>query len=194
MRQALRGDLAEIVDIWTEAFAADPYFRWIAPDDETYATFGPAWMTFVAELVFERGHTALDADAGFAVAWVPPDLALVQPDDFVRGRAIMAEAAGDQRADDAVATILLARGQVLEEPHWTLQYIGGRDRARGAGVGAAAVRPWLDACDRDGLPCALISSNPRNLTFYERLGFAVTGEVPTPDGAATLRPMVRSAR
>lgn len=36
----------------------------------------------------------------------------------------------------------------------------------------------------------------RNLPFYfyERLGFTVDAEVPTPDGAATMRPMHRPAR
>ena len=52
----------------------------------------------------------------------------------------------------------------------------------------------LDVCDTEGLPCVLVSTNPRNLPFYERLGFQVDGEVPTPDGAAVMRPMHRAPR
>jgi hypothetical protein len=49
----------------------------------------------------------------------------------------------------------------------------------------------LAVCDDEGLPCLLVSTNPRNLSFYERLGFRVDGEVATPDGAAVMRPMHR---
>ena len=193
LRHALGADLPAIADLWVDAFAGDPYLRWIEPDDARWADFGRAWMTFIVELTFERGHTYLDGGADVAVAWIPPDLSLVRPDDVTRGRAIIAAAAGEARADDAVATILAARSRALEEPHWTLQYLGVRSGRRGTGLGLAAVTPMLEVCDADGVPCGLVSTNPRNLTFYERLGFQAYAEVTTPDGAATLRPMHRAA-
>jgi hypothetical protein len=58
-------------------------------------------------------------------------------------------------------------------------------------LGAAAVAPGLRTCDEEGLPCGLLSSNTRRLSFYERLGFRIDAEVATPDGAVTLRPMHR---
>jgi hypothetical protein len=48
-------------------------------------------------------------------------------------------------------------------------------------------------CDHVGMPCSLVSSNGRNVRFYERFGFRVAAEAPTPHGAATLRPMHRAA-
>ena len=66
-----------------------------------------------------------------------------------------------------------------------------RTAVRGNGVGAAAVKPMLQRCDEDGLPCGLVSTYPRNVSFYERLGFASVAEVYAPDGTATLRPMQR---
>ena len=59
--------------------------------------------------------------------------------------------------------------------------------------GAAVVAPLLAVCDSEGLPCGLTSTNPRNVPFYERFGFRVAAEVPTPDGAAVLQPMQRPA-
>jgi hypothetical protein len=38
-----------------------------------------------------------------------------------------------------------------------------------------------------------VSTNPRNLSFYERHGFRLVAEVSTPDEGAILRPMVRAA-
>lgn len=192
IRHALRQDLGTIGELWVDAFSTDPYLRWIQPDDQEWPAFGGAWMTFIAELVFERGHTYLADPADVAVAWVPPDLALVGPADVERGRSIIAEHAGETRADQALATIMAARGRALEEPHWTLQYIGVRTARQGAGLGAAAVAPILAVCDVERMPCGLVSTNPRNVPFYERLGFGVDAELATPDGAATLRPMHRA--
>lgn len=148
-------------------------------------------MTFIAELAFERGHTYLDEAVDVAVAWIPPDLSLVGPDDVVRGRGIIAEHAGEARADEAVATIMAGRAHALDVPHWTLQYLGVRPGRQGAGLGSSAVAPMLRVCDDEGLPCVLVSTNPHNLPFYERLGFRIDGEVATPDGAAVMRPMHR---
>ena len=152
LRHAVRADLPLVTDIWVDAFAADPYLRWIQPDDQRWPAFGTAWMWFIAELVFERGHTYLTGDGSAAVAWIPPDLSLVGPDDLARGRAILADHAGDARADEAVATIMEARGHALDEPHGTLQYLGVRSGRQGHGLGAAMVAPILQICDRDGMP------------------------------------------
>lgn len=192
MRQALRADLPSIAELWVDAFAGDPYLRWIQPDDAGWPAFGRAWMTFIVELAFERGHTYLADPVDVAMAWIPPDLSLVGADDIARGRSIMAEHAGEARADAAVATIMEARGHVTEEPHWTLQYVGVRSDRHGRGLGAAAIGSRLEVCDRESLPCGLVSTSPRNLSFYERHGFRVVAEAATPDGAATLRPMHRA--
>jgi GNAT superfamily N-acetyltransferase len=193
LRHALRRDLEAIVDLWVDAFAADPFLRWIQPDDQRWPAFGNAWMRFIADLVFERGHTYVADPADAAIAWVPPDIALVGPDDFARGRSIIAANAGDARADEALTTIIAARGHALEGPHWTLQYIGIRPGRQATGLGAAAAAPILSVCDHEALPCGLTSSNLRNVAFYERLGFHVVAEVQTPDGQAVMRPMHRPA-
>lgn len=194
LRHALRRDLGAIAELWTDAFTDDPYLRWIQPDDAGWPAFGSAWMTFIADLAFERGHTYVADPIDVAVAWVPPDLSLVGPADIERGRAIIADHAGEARADEALSTIMAARSHAIDGPSWTLQYIGVRPGRRGAGLGGAAVAPILEVCDAEAMPCGLVSTNPRNLSFYGRLGFRVAAEVPTPDGAAVMRPMHRPAR
>ena len=190
LRHALRRDLPLVVDIWVDAFTGDPFLGWMAGGEAGWPAFAPQWMRFISDLTFERGHTYVAGDRA-AVSWIPPDLAFAGPDDIARGRAIIESVAGEERAGAALETIMAARAHELDEPHWVLQYIGVRSSARGGGLGAEIVAPGLGLADRDGLPTALISSNPRNVSFYERLGFAVEAEVPTPDGSATLRPMVR---
>jgi GNAT superfamily N-acetyltransferase len=191
LRHALRVDIDVVVDVWVDAFVHDPYFRWIAPSDDVYVAFAHDWLSFIANLAFEQGHTYVDHTGQVATAWIPPDLSLVGPDDIDRARGIMAAHAGEQRAGQALATIVAARAHGMDEPHWTLQYIGARAASQGQGLGAAAVAPLLERCDADGLPCGLVSTNTRNVSFYERIGFVTVAEVPTPDHVAVLRPMHR---
>jgi ribosomal protein S18 acetylase RimI-like enzyme len=193
LRQALRADVPTIIDIWTDAFVGDPYLRWVQPEDERWPAFAHDWFGFIIGLAFERGHTYVDDGGGAAVAWVPPDVTFVTSDDFARGVEILTRHGGAERADAAAQTIAAARAHGLDEPHWTLQYIGVRSAAQGAGLGAAITTPMLERCTREGLQCSLVSSNAANVPFYRRLGFEVVAEVETPDGAACLRPMVRPA-
>ena len=191
-RQAVRADLDAITDAWIDAFSGDPFLRWMGDaDDTSWPAFGRAWLSFIAGMCFERGHMIVTEPAGAAVAWIPPDLSMMGPGDMDRGAAIIAEHAGEARRDEAVTTMMAAGSHSSPEAHWTLQYIGVGSALQGQGAGAALVEPYLLRCDEDGLPCGLVSSNPRNVPFYERFGFTVTAEVPNPDGSATLRPMLR---
>ena len=191
-RQAVRADLDTIADVWVDAFSGDPFLRWMGDaDDASWPAFGRAWLSYIAGMCFERGHMIVTEPVGAAVAWIPPDLSMIGPGDLNRGAAIIAEHAGQARRDEAVTTIMAAGSHSSPEPHWTLQYIGVGSTLQGQGVGAALVEPYLRRCDEDGLPCGLVSSNPRNVPFYERFGFTVRAEVQNPDGSATLRPMLR---
>ncbi len=57
LRHALRADLPAIAELWVDAFAGDPFLRWIEPDDSRWPAFARPWMLLVAERAFERGHT-----------------------------------------------------------------------------------------------------------------------------------------
>lgn len=194
LRHARRVDIPSIADVWVDAFTADPFFRWIQPDDVTWPAFGREWMTFIAELCFERGHTFIAEPLDLAIAWIPPDVAFVDAEGIQRGRGIIERHAGAAIADQALAGIMEARGHTGEESHWTLQYVGVRGGAQGKGLGAQASALGLANVDNDGLGCELISTNARNIPFYESLGFNVVAEVPMGDASAVMRPMRRSAR
>jgi len=52
----------------------------------------------------------------------------------------------------------------------------------------------LGRVDREGMPAYLETSKERNIAFYARHGFAVTGEVSAPAGGPTLWLMWREPR
>jgi hypothetical protein len=51
----------------------------------------------------------------------------------------------------------------------------------------------LVRCDEAGLGAYLESSKPENVPYYQRFGFAVTGQIDLPDGPP-LWPMWRAPR
>ena len=64
----------------------------------------------------------------------------------------------------------------------------------GSGIGRSLVEPVLQRADRDGVPAYLESSKERNIAFYARHGFEVTGQIHTPRGGPTLWLMWREPR
>jgi ribosomal protein S18 acetylase RimI-like enzyme len=77
------------------------------------------------------------------------------------------------------------------EPHWYLATLGTAVEQQGKGVGGALMRPVLEHCDAEGLPCYLESSKERNVPFYRRHGFEVVQEVPLPGGGPRIWTMWR---
>ena len=78
-------------------------------------------------------------------------------------------------------------------PHWYLPMIGVDPAHQGSGLGSALMTETLKAVDRDGLIAYLESSNPKNVSLYERHGFEVIGEIQS-GNSPVVRPMLRRAR
>lgn len=54
---------------------------------------------------------------------------------------------------------------------WYLSIIGIDPEAQGQGTGARLLKPTLSEADAAGAACYLETFSPRNIRFYERLGF-----------------------
>ena len=52
----------------------------------------------------------------------------------------------------------------------------------------------LETCDAEGIPAFLESSKERNISYYERFGFEVTGEERLPKGGPPFWTMWREPR
>jgi ribosomal protein S18 acetylase RimI-like enzyme len=106
--------------------------------------------------------------------------------------ALLRSQLGD-RAGEALAALGASAGSAPEVPHFACVYVAVLPAARGRGVGESLMRRTLEACDTDGFGAHLVSTNKRNLSFYRRLGFELTGELPVAGGAVTFRPMWRES-
>jgi ribosomal protein S18 acetylase RimI-like enzyme len=80
-----------------------------------------------------------------------------------------------------------------EEPHWYLSIVGVDAAHQGKGLGARLLEEPLARCHEEGLMAYLESTNPANISLYERHGFRVTTEIHSGD-APPIFPMLRPAR
>lgn len=165
------GEEQRAIDVLVTAFNADPVIRWMYPDATSYLARFQAFLRALGGKAF-TSHTVWRLGDFEAVAlWFPPH---VEPD----GDAVIAEVT--QSVTQGQHKDLFA---VLEQmdaghptfPHWYLPWFGVESARQGKGIGGELMRNCLGVVDQDHLPAYLESPNPRNITFYERHGFEVTG-------------------
>jgi GNAT superfamily N-acetyltransferase len=189
IKKALASDEEGVIGVLTLAFGVDPMARWSLPDPARYLATFPSLAKAFGGNAFEKG-TAYIAD-GFtgAALWLPPG---IESDEESLKRLFEENTADDIKED--MQGIFEQMGKFHPtEPHWYLPMIGVDPACQGAGIGSALMIEALKAVDRDGVIAYLESSNPRNVSLYQRHGFEVIGEIRS-GGSPVLRPMLRRAR
>lgn len=171
------------------SFAADPMMRWMVPETSDYIVTMPEIFQAFAGKAIESG-SAYVSERGHAVAlWLPPGA----ESDSDRMSAALQRVVPVERREDISAIFTEMNGyHPNDQPCWYLPLIGVDPATAHQGLGSALMRHALQVCDEAELPAYLDSSNPRNIPFYERLGFRVTGEIQH-GTSPVIYPMLRNA-
>ena len=189
VKTAAAADEAAAIDALVLAFAADPVVRWTWGDPSVYLAHFPGFARAFGGRAFAHGGADyVDGYAGTAL-WLPPD---VHPDEEALN-GIFARSVPEAIRKDAAAVMEQMGRYHPREPHWYLPLIGVDPCYQGKGFGAALMRHALSRCDREGRLAYLESTNPRNITLYERHGFERLGTVQV-GSAPPLVPMLRRPR
>jgi len=188
VRVATQEDVPALCDALARSFWDDPIAAWSLPSDRRR----PRQLE---RFYRERLRTLLKEEMVFcddrrlgAALWAPHD----------RYRAPMGEVARmrlfTRRSPAFLVGVTRMEARHPEEPHYYLNILGVSPEAQGEGLGSELLRPMLERCDREGVPAYLESSKERNLAFYGRHGFRVTGEMRFPLGGPPLWFMWRDPR
>lgn len=182
----------QVAGVLGAAFADDPLLVWLLADVEVTerAERGVAWWRFMITHLPRGSEVHVTGDGSAAACWHPPGAESLPAAVVADFRAMVAELTGE-RAPLVLASLGRIARRAPREPHWHLAAVGVDPDHQGRGVGAGLLAAMLDRCDRRQIPAYLESSNPRNVGFYERLGFRATGEVSTVDERVTLTLMWR---
>ncbi len=189
IRAAADSDQEDLIAVLTLAFSTDPMARWSFADPAKYLEIFPTLAKAFGGEAFAKG-TAYFAD-GYAGAalWLPPGIG---PDEETM-IGLVEKTAPEEIKNDMFSVFEQMDKFHPKEPHWYLPMIGVDPSQQGNGVGSGLMKHALEVCDRDHLIAYLESSNPRNISLYERHGFEVIGEIQS-GSSPVLRPMLRKAR
>ena len=164
-------DRQRAVDVLVTAFAADPVIRWFYPEAHGYLTHFPSFLTAFGGKAFDADTVWSLGEFSAVALWFPPH---VEPDgDAVV--AVITETVAPELHADLFAVLAEMDTAHPRFPHWYLPWFGVDAARQGMGLGGELMRHCLLKIDEGHLPAYLESPNPRNLSFYERHGFEVTG-------------------
>ena len=171
------------------AFASDPVFRWMYPDEERRAAVLSPVFVILTSVIGRHGSSQLLGDADAAALWIPPGEELVEEAEM---EAFVSDVTGLSLLDtERVLTAFeLMSAAHPSEPCWYLNFIGVGAEQQGRGYGSALLRAGIERADRDNTPSYLEATSPENRRLYERHGFDAVGSIDLPDGPSII-PMWR---
>ena len=156
------------------------------PDPHDFLIYFREFTEVFGGKAFEYGTAYSVAEFAGGALWLPPS---VQPDE--KALVALMERSIDPKRLQFVFTVLeKMEGYHPSEPHWYLPLIGVEPARQGRGHGSALLCHALERIDREGQSAYLESSNPRNISLYERHGFEKLGAIQA-GASPTMVPMLR---
>ena len=169
-------------------FVADPMARWVWRDSSQYLRVMPPFVDAFGGRAFEHGTADVAEEVRAAALWLPPG---VEPDE-AKMDAIMEETLRPEISEDIGVVMKGMAEHHPHAPHWYLPLIAADPNWIGQGLGTLLMKHALRRCDGEGVAAYLESSNPRNISFYERHGFKIVGKIQS-GSSPVLTPMLRPA-
>ena len=171
------------------AFAADPFVRWLFPDAEIFLNNVALGFENFGGQAFHTASAYQISDFAGVALWIRPG---TEADDGPFSELLLRTVA-EGRLPEVGQAFAQIEDFHPKEPHWYLPLIGVDPGHQGRGLGAQLMKHALARCDADGLPACLESSNPANISLYERFGFEVIGKIQT-ESSPPMHPMWRPAQ
>ncbi len=185
---ASKADHDRVIATILMGFSSDPLARWFWPEANTYLLSAPGFDAFGGNAV-EAGTAFVSAGFEGAALWLPPGIA---PEEE-RMAEILQKTVAPDIVEEVFSVFEKMDGYHPAEDVWYLPLVAVDPAHQGKGIGSALMKAALQRCDEAGFPAYLESSNPRNVSLYERHGFEVMGQIQV-GSSPIVTPMYRPAR
>ena len=193
IRRAEPADIQALTRTLVLAYMDDPVAIWICRSEGLRARTLAAMYSVRLRQMLVHGAVWTNLQRSSTAVWLPPEgrKPAMRPDiDLLR--CLLDPRLLTRAPLLAYGLHSMDRLHPEGPPHWYLSLLGTDPDAQGNGWGSAVLEPALEQCDIEGVGAYLESSKPRNLDFYARFGFQVTGELALPYGGPTMWPMWRA--
>lgn len=165
-------------------FFDDPMFRYLFPDHESRLEIMTAFFPPLVHDGIKRGQVIISAKREGACIFYPSDIPVFGEqflETFTEITSIISTIAGME----ALERLQLLAEKVEEsephEPHCEVFWIAVIPEEQCKGIGGHLLQPVLDRADKHNVGCYVVSSNPRNIPFYERHTFQKISSIKVSD-------------
>jgi ribosomal protein S18 acetylase RimI-like enzyme len=189
IKTATKAQQDPVIGVITLAFSTDPVARWLYANPAEYLAHAPTLMAPFGGGALDHGSAHCIEGYLGAALWLPPG---AHPDHETIAALLERTAAEASRRAFSEAFEQLG-GYHPSEPHWYLPLIGIDPSHQNRGLGALLMQHAHRIFDCDKALAYLESSNPRNIPFYQRLGYELLGTVRV-GSCPPLSPMLRRPR
>src|SRR5262245_28611167 len=177
------------------ALAEEPIGHYMYPDPQERQRLLPRFTLWCREAcLYGQVYTTAGEPHGVAF-WNPPDTGEPPPPpkeqpDLPRARDIMGPDAHLRwgRVMDYMTQVNYA---TPPPPHWYLSILAVDPAYQRQGIGSALIQYALRQADATGVPCALDTTLPQNVGYFQRHGFQVAMENVEPESGIRLWRMWR---
>ena len=175
-------DIDHAAAVLADAFTGYPWTDWCVPADHHFQRLEGLQRIYVEHMALPFGAAYIDESGNGVAAFVPPDL----PEPTPEIASKLVDLHGD-RFDQLVAAEQRMTALPSDRDAWVLATVGVVRAGRGTGLGSALLSAGLADLDRYQRACQLDTSTARNLSLYERHGFAITGHLRLESGVEVWR-------
>lgn len=179
------------------AFHEDPLQSYTFPNADERRRLSPPHFAALLRYGLLAGEVLTGSARGAgAVVVMPPAVEHTPAMAEAAGLTRLPETIGGEAAERFGRVIDYAEAvhrRVMPAPHWYVMVVGVAPAFQGQGYGRALLQPMLDRADADGLPCYLETAQPRNVSFYQRLGFMLVVDDIEPNSGLRLWAFRRAA-
>lgn len=196
VRRAVHADVADIIPMLARAFDDDPVSVYLFGNDRARRRGLRKFFEIqLRRLMGGAGEVWTTSARSGAALWVPPTPPVAAGwRDVVRLAPVALDLVAGGRPGPAMRLLADIERSRPTAPHWYLATLGTEPAVQGRGIGSALMQAVLPTVDGRGMPAYLESSKERNVPFYARHGFEVTGTLRSADGLVTLWLMWRRPR
>jgi ribosomal protein S18 acetylase RimI-like enzyme len=177
VRRATSADLSALAAMLARAFLDDPVAAWAFKNGGLRRDALERFQATRLRQLLAGGEVWTTDDLACAALWAAPGRWRSSPREEAQiARCFLHPRLITRLPLAAVGWQLLEHRHPSSPEHWYLAVLGTDPSAQGRGLGSAVLTAMLEQCDGDGVAAYLESSKERNIDFYARHGFRVTGE------------------
>lgn len=179
-----------IAAMLSRAFFNDPSIGWIFPDPAVRSKRLPRLFMLLFDTDANKGMRLVTERGEAATLWRAPGQSHTSMGEMISSLLPMIGCFGSA-IGRAIAVSQAIDAHLPDGDYWYLHIAGCDPLHQGKGIGGAIVRDGLQRSVDGRFPAYLETPLEKNISFYQRMGFAVTDEWTVPRGGPRFWSMLR---